>query len=725
MKNRAMKKWLALLLTTAMVSGTFASVVPAAELLTDGGSPEESVEWNAGFAGEDLTGDILGDTAAGETWDEAAFQEEAVPEQTEAPALTETVEADPEEAGNVSGDLLPEEEEELVLDSGEADPDGADGPSDLLLEEEEEETSEAALLTEEEVNEEEEALEEQAQEVEASPAENFTYTLSGDEVTITGYKGSEEAVVVPDTIDGHPVTKIGSNAFNKDNTKTVKKLTLSEGIISISAASFNGCEALEELSFPASLVVNQADSNQEEGKTAFPMECPAITRLKVAAGNTTIKEINGAVYSTDKKMLYYYPTGRKQTTFTAVAGVKRICNYAFSKNEVLEEVILPDTVEEIGFRAFAFCSALKTMKSGYSDEEHVHDMTAVTEVPATCDTPGQKAHYKCEGCGMLFEDEAGTRTLSDSDLVIPALGHDYQEKIEKATFEKDGKISRICSRCQDEIDVEVILHPVTVKLSETEAEYDGNEHKPQVILLDGSGNDFPESMYRVDMPASMINAGAYTITVILQGNAEGTRNLTYTIKSSGTAPDLEFDDVTDSGKFYFTPVYWAVMMGITTGYKDTATGLPTGIFGVNDLCTREQIVTFLWRMQGSPAPRTRANFIDVKKGYYVDAISWALENNITTGVSATTFGVGQDCSRAMCVTFLYRTAGNPDVSDGSAFTDVPEGKWFTKAVSWAAQNGITTGYKDSHGNPTGKFGLNDPCKRSEIVTFLYRFANLA
>ena len=163
--------------------------------------------------------------------------------------------------------------------------------------------------------------------------------------------------------------------------------------------------------------------------------------------------------------------------------------------------------------------------------------------------------------------------------------------------------------------------------------------------------------------------------------------------------------------------------GITTGYKD-ASGNLSGFFGPNDKCTREQIVTFLWRMMGSPAPKTRANFLDVKSGYYVDAVSWALENGITTGISSDKFGVGDDCSRAMCVTFLYRAAGTPEVTSGSIFTDVPDGKWFSKAVTWAAEKEITTGYKDSAGNPTGIFGLNDPCKRGEIVTFLYRFAHL-
>ena len=100
---------------------------------------------------------------------------------------------------------------------------------------------------------------------------------------------------------------------------------------------------------------------------------------------------------------------------------------------------------------------------------------------------------------------------------------------------------------------------------------------------------------------------------------------------------------------------WANEKGITTGYTDSS-GNPTGYFGVDDPCTREQVVTFIWRAAGKPKPGTSKNpFKDVKKGkYYYDAVLWAVKNSITTGISDTKFGVGKDCTRGMVVTFLYR-----------------------------------------------------------------------
>ena len=94
---------------------------------------------------------------------------------------------------------------------------------------------------------------------------------------------------------------------------------------------------------------------------------------------------------------------------------------------------------------------------------------------------------------------------------------------------------------------------------------------------------------------------------------------------------------------------WAVENGITTGTAE-------GTFSPDATCTRAQIVAFLWRAAGRPAPKsTEMPFTDVKKGcYYYNAVQWAVENGITSGTSATTFQPLADCTRAQIVTFLYR-----------------------------------------------------------------------
>ena len=103
------------------------------------------------------------------------------------------------------------------------------------------------------------------------------------------------------------------------------------------------------------------------------------------------------------------------------------------------------------------------------------------------------------------------------------------------------------------------------------------------------------------------------------------------------------------GKYYYKPVLWAVEQGITSGTTEIT-------FGPNDGCTRGQVVTFLWRYAGSPKPEAEHNpFFDVESGkYYYKPVLWALENGITSGTSPMTFGTVDVCTRAQIVTFLYR-----------------------------------------------------------------------
>ena len=170
-----------------------------------------------------------------------------------------------------------------------------------------------------------------------------------------------------------------------------------------------------------------------------------------------------------------------------------------------------------------------------------------------------------------------------------------------------------------------------------------------------------------------------------------------------------FTDVPE-GSFYIDPVLWAVEKGITTG-ATTTTFDPEGV------CMRAHVVTFLWRAMGSPEPATTVNpFTDVDAGdYFYKAVLWAYENGITTGTTATTFDPEGECDRAQVVTFLWRAMGKPEaVSAENPFTDVDVEKFYGEAVLWAVENGITNGMGG------GLFGVEAPCNRAQVVTFLYR-----
>jgi hypothetical protein len=133
-------------------------------------------------------------------------------------------------------------------------------------------------------------------------------------------------------------------------------------------------------------------------------------------------------------------------------------------------------------------------------------------------------------------------------------------------------------------------------------------------------------------------------------------------------------------------------------------------------------VTFLWRAFGQPEGTGVENpFKDVSsKKYYYKAVLWAVDHQITTGTSPTTFDPNGSCSRAQVVTFLWRAFGcqEPKTKE-NPFTDVKKNQYYTKAVLWAYENNITTGTSSTTFNP---FGV---CDRAQVVTFLYRAMQLA
>ena len=168
-----------------------------------------------------------------------------------------------------------------------------------------------------------------------------------------------------------------------------------------------------------------------------------------------------------------------------------------------------------------------------------------------------------------------------------------------------------------------------------------------------------------------------------------------------------FVDVKASDYFY-DAVLWAAEKGVTSG----ADALH---FSPNAPCTRAQIVTFLWRAAGSPAPKNMSSFADVPAdAFYAKAVAWAVENGITGGIGDAKFSPDATCTRAQAVTFLYRASGAPAVSGNAAFSDVATNAYYAAAVKWAEKNGITGGIGG------GLFGSNNNCTRAQIVTFLYR-----
>ena len=285
-----------------------------------------------------------------------------------------------------------------------------------------------------------------------------------------------------------------------------------------------------------------------------------------------------------------------------------------------------------------------------------------------------------------------------------------------------------------------------------ELSVDGNVYTFTVRSSSGSSGGSSSSSRRYDVSAPSVKHG--TVTVSPKNASKGDR-VTVTVKpDSGyvletlTVTDKNGNELTlkdkGNGKYTFTMpagkvevkatfmednsmlnffydvpnnayFYEAVKWAVENGIT---TGVGNDLFAPEQPCTRAQIVTFLWRAAGSPEPKGAASgMTDVVSGsYYEKAVAWAIENGITTGTTTTTFSPDVTCTRAQAVTFLAR-ALKAKAASAAEFSDVPNDSYFADAVAWAAANGVTEGIGG------GLFGSDNDCTRGQIVTFLYRAYN--
>jgi uncharacterized repeat protein (TIGR02543 family) len=234
-----------------------------------------------------------------------------------------------------------------------------------------------------------------------------------------------------------------------------------------------------------------------------------------------------------------------------------------------------------------------------------------------------------------------------------------------------------------------------------------------LTVTDASGNALTltkrsNGTYSFVMPAEKVTVtGTFTAVADTEEPEEPAEDE----EPSEETTENPFTDV-EEGNDYYEAILWAVENGITKGTSATT-------FSPAMDCTRAQVVTFLWRAAGSPEPTTTENpFTDVEEGTdYYKAILWAVENGITKGTSATTFSPAATCTRAQVVTFLYRAAGQPELTTTeNPFTDVETGNDYYNAILWAVENGITKGTSAT------TFSPSVTCNRAQIVTFLYRNA---
>ena len=334
---------------------------------------------------------------------------------------------------------------------------------------------------------------------------------------------------------------------------------------------------------------------------------------------------------------------------------KPIAKLAHQWGEWVVTTPATETTEGVQTRTCSVCGEKETRAIPVLTHEHT--LVAVNGVAATCEDAGFEPYWKCTDCSRLFSDAEGKHEI-EAPVVIAALGHKLVKHDAKApTATAPGNIEYWeCSVCHKLFaDAE---GKTEIKLEDTVLQpvkpekCDGGDKCPSIILTD--------------------------------------------VDRSPTS-------------WYHEAVDWAYVNEITKGSSTTK-------FSPNAECTREQMVTFLWRAMNMPkATITSCPFTDVNPGAYsYAAILWAYENEIINGTAKDKFSPSAPVTREQVVTILWRLAKSPSVEGKMPFSDVNAGYSFD-AIRWAAANNVTTGY------PDGTFRPTKSVSRAEIVTLLYRY----
>jgi hypothetical protein len=435
--------------------------------------------------------------------------------------------------------------------------------------------------------------------------------------TITDCDTSVTEAIIPETIDGVKVTKI--QGYINENIaknpafqlcKQLKKIVLPDTVTDIGTNAFNGLSSLTSIVLSNSLKIL--------GEYTFH-------------GCTSLK------------------------TVVIPDGVTTIGHDAFDDCTSLTNIEIPVSVESIGYGAFRGCTNLKNVK--------ISGPVTVIE---------QRTFSDCENLNVLYfpktlkeiKDWAFYRCSNITDIYFPGTEDEYN-KINISISEAHLRRATIHCESHTHSYTSVVTAPTcTAKGYTTYTCSCGNSYKDN--YTNALGHNYSN--------------GKCTRCGVADPNYKAPTSVT-------------FSDVAAKA-YYANAVQWAVENRITNGTDATH-------FSPDQGCTRGQVVTFLWRAAGSPTVSGDAGFVDVKSSdYFYEAVKWAVANGITNGTDAKHFSPNDTCTRAQVVTFMYRAEGSPATSGSCAFVDVKSSDYYYNAVIWAVANEITNGTDATHFSPS-------------------------
>ena len=463
------------------------------------------------------------------------------------------------------------------------------------------------------------------------------------------------------------VKTIGNYAF--DSCDDLLKVTIPNSVTSIGDSAFDSCNSMTSVTIGTAV--------KTIGQNAFSY-CDGLTKVTIPNSVTTIGA--DAFHHCDKL-----------ASVTLGSGLTSIGSEAFDKCISLTAITIPKSVTTIGPMAFSGCDKLTKITVASGNTKFVNDSSGVLF---------NKSKTELLQCPGAYK---GSYTIPSTVTTISDYAFGFCAGLTGITIPKGVTTIRSGAfyKCPG-------LTSVTIPDGVTEIRYGAFDSCNNLMWV-----RVPSSVTYLSGACFGYNSSGKKIDGFIVYGYAGSEAQTFATNNGFTFRKLDptsgFWDVKTSG-YYYQPMLWALNKGI-------ANGLSSVSFGPNKTCTRAQVVTFLWKAKGKPAPAKTTNpFVDVKESkYYYTAVLWAYHAGITKGADDTHFEPNGNCNRAQVVTFLWNAQGKPNPSTSSnPFVDVKESKYYYKAVLWAVGKGITKGVDDTH------FGPNQTCTRGQVVTFLYK-----
>jgi len=592
---------------------------------------------------------------------------------------------------------------------------------------------------------------------------DLTYYEEDGKITIEDCNEYAESIIIPNKIDGYPVTTIRDNAFY--NCSSLKSITIPNTVTHIGGSAFGNCSSLTSISLPDSITNFDYIDSMFAGcsnlkNVKFPSKLPEIpdgmfrdcTSLEKITIPSSVKKIKGTAFQgctslkavtipssvTEIKGYNTFENCTSLQSITIPDSVTEIGPYMFYRCAGLTNVTLPAYITKIPGDCFSGCKSLKSIKlpsyikeiGGYAFYE-CEKLTSIN-IPNNVNYIGGVAFYGCKSLTTLklpnnlteisscmLQDCTSLKTLYVPKKVTSASSYAFEgDNIQNITFY--GYSGTWAKSFANEKGAKFVsLTPTTsVKINKTQVMVATGNTEQLTATIVPSNSNYKAVAWESNKEDVAIVSGEGVIKALKTGKAE----ITVTTADGKTAKCSVtiFKDV-KKGSWYYNAVKYVYDNNIISGYNDTT-------FAPNDKLTRGMMVTILYRMEGSPKVTGTPKFSDVKDSskYYYKAVKWATDKGIVSGYSNGKFGPNDNIQRQQLAVILnkyaqYKGKKTTQTNDLKEFTDTKQiSSYAINQMRWAVGAGVINGNVDKK---TGKKTLNPKgnATRAEVAAMMEKY----